>query len=116
VGIDTEDTITDVDYCVRKCLNAKLWPDSKGGPGTGDSPRGRGGLSVGEKPGGGQREVWAKKSNQGPTDSKGESALQKLDRIARILDSINKNVDTVDDLVLHIMSQKKEEKLGTKKD
>jgi len=80
-----------------------------------DSPR-SGGLSVGEKPGGGQREVWAKKSNQGPTDSKGESALQKLDRIARILDSINKNVDTVDDLVLHIMSQKKEEKLGTKKD
>jgi len=81
-----------------------------------DSPRGRGGLSVGEKPGGGQREVWAKKSNQGPTDSKGESALQKLDRIARILDSINKNVDTVDDLVTHLMTKKKEEKLGTKKD
>ena len=40
VGIDTEDTLADVDYCVRKCLHAKLWPDSKGG--TGDSPRGRG--------------------------------------------------------------------------
>ena len=80
-----------------------------------DSPRGGGGPNVGEKPGGGQREVWAKKGNQGPVDGKGESALQKLDRIARILDSINKNVDTVDDLVMHIMSAKKEEKLGTEK-
>ena len=42
VGLETEDTIADVDYCVRKCLNAKLWPDSKGGSVTGDSPRGRG--------------------------------------------------------------------------
>ena len=81
-----------------------------------DSPKGGGGPNVGDKPGGGQREVWAKKSNQGPVDGKGESALQKLDRIARILDSINKNVDTVDDLVVHIMSQKKEEKLGKEKE
>jgi hypothetical protein len=80
-----------------------------------DAPRRAGSPNVGEKPGGGQREVWARKSNQGPTDGKGESALQKLDRIAHILNSINKNVDTVDDLVSHLMSQKKEEKLGTEK-
>lgn len=81
-----------------------------------DSPRGGGGPNVGDKPGGGQREVWAKKSNQGPVDGKGESALHKLDRIAHLLDAINKNVDTVDDLVVHIMSQKKEEKLGKEKE
>jgi methyl-accepting chemotaxis protein len=81
-----------------------------------DSPKGIGGPNVGEKPGGGQREVWSKKTNQGPVDGKGESALQKLDRIAHLLDSINKNVDTVDDLVTHIMNAKKEENLGTEKD
>ena len=79
-----------------------------------DSPRGPSGPNVGEKPGGGQREVWAKKPHQGPVDSRGESALHKLDRIASLLDSINKNVDTVDDLVTHIMSAKKEEDLGKK--
>jgi hypothetical protein len=80
-----------------------------------DSPKRGGGPNVGEKPGGGQREVWAKKGNQGPVDGKGESALQKLDRIAHLLDSINKNVDTVDDLVMHIMSKKEEKPLGTEK-
>jgi len=80
-----------------------------------DSPRGGGGPNVGEKPGGGQREVWAKKGNQGPVDGKGESALHKLDRIAHLLDSINKNVDTVDDLVMHIMTKKEEKPLGTEK-
>jgi hypothetical protein len=77
-----------------------------------DSPRSGGGLSVGDKPGGGQREVWAKKKDQGPTDSRGENMLTKLDRISKLLDSINKNVDTVDDLVLYIMTKKKDEKLG----
>ena len=77
-----------------------------------DSPRDSVGPNVGEKPGGGQIEVWAKKTDQGPVDVKGESALQKLDRIAYLLDSINRNVDTVDDLVMHIMSVKKEEKMG----
>ena len=77
-----------------------------------DSPRGGAGPSVGEKPGGGQREVWAKKPHQGPVDSKGESALHKLDRIAHLLDSINRNVDTVDDLVNHILTAKKDENMG----
>ena len=33
VGIETTDTLEQVEYCVKKCLNVKLWPDEEGGRG-----------------------------------------------------------------------------------
>ena len=72
--------------------------------------------NVGDRPGGGQREVWARKSkDQGPTDAKGENALVKLDRIAELLLKINKNTSGIDDYISFAQGHAKKVEKSMKK-